>query len=176
MSLYRYFLPSTFAPSIFALTPAVLQERHINTLLLDIDNTIIDPFLNDLDQATREFLGELMAAGVTIILTSNSNRKRVSYIAAQLQVPFLHHTGKPSIGRFLHFARDHQLDLSCAAVVGDQLLTDAWFAKRLHLPSLIVEPVVAHDLIKTRINRVIDRHIRANYHRRGIYRTLEEKR
>ena len=176
MRFYRYFLPTTFAPSIMALTKDVLASYHVSTLLLDIDNTIIDPFLDDLDASTLAFLKSLQSEGITLILTSNSNFKRVSYIASQLQVPFLHHTGKPAIWRFRRYAKAHHMDLRHAAVVGDQLLTDAWFAKKLKLPSIIVEPKVSHDLIKTRFNRWINRHIRQVYHRQGWYRSLTEKR
>lgn len=172
MKLFNYFLPSFFAPSVMSIQAEQLTSLSIHQVLLDIDNTIIDPFLDDLPASVKSHLATWKAQGITILITSNSNRKRVAYIAAQIGVDFLYHTGKPSTTRFKRFCKTKNITLAHTAVIGDQLLTDSWFAKKLDVVSIIVEPLVPHDLIKTRINRVIDRLIRASYHRHQIYRTL----
>ncbi len=172
MNLFSYWLPTGFASSIMEVTPAVLSSLAIDTVLLDIDNTIIDPFEDQLQPSIVSLLLSWQAGGVRIVITSNSNHYRVDYIARQLAVPYLYHTGKPLVNRFKRYMKTNSLDLSRAIVIGDQLLTDAWFARLLKLPSIIVEPLVPHDLIKTRPNRILDRLMRHHYRRTDRYRSI----
>lgn len=173
MNLFSYWMPTAFAPSITTVSADYLRHSRIDTVLLDIDNTIIDPFLDELEPSMIAFLHSWMAAGIHIVITSNSNHQRVRYIADQLKVPYLYHTGKPMIRRFQKFQQAQGMNLTHAVVIGDQLLTDAWFAHRLKVPAIIVEPLVPHDLVKTRPNRFIDRLIRHHYRQTNRYLTCE---
>lgn len=172
MNLFSYWIPTGFASSIAMVTADVLSRLGVDTVLLDIDNTIIDPFEDQLIPSVVSLLQSWQASGIRIIIISNSNHRRVDFIAQQLVVPYLYHAGKPLVNRFQRYIKTNPLDLSRALVIGDQLLTDAWFARLLKLPSIIVEPLVPHDLIKTRLNRLLDRIMRRHYRRTQRYQSI----
>lgn len=172
MNLLTYFLPNFFATSVLKIEADFLLSHHVNVVLLDIDNTIIDPYLDTLSEEMKHHLATWQAAGITIFITSNSNFKRVAYIAMQLGVRFMHHTGKPSTSKFKRFLAKEPMNLSSMMVIGDQLLTDSWFAHKLGIQVIVVEPLVAHDLIKTRLNRLIDRRLRYYYRQKNIYKAI----
>ena len=122
--------------------PEFLKKQKITTLLCDIDNTL-SPYEDAVpSEAVRGWVRELQAAGISLALISNNTPKRVETYNAPLGLVAYADAKKPSKQRYLDAMAKLGVDRKSCAVLGDQLLTDAWSAKRLGIDIL---SVAAHD-------------------------------
>lgn len=138
-------------------TPAFLREQGIRTLLIDIDNTLAPYEMPDPDDRVRAWFADLAAAGVRAALVSNNHAPRVERFNETLGLPAFPESGKPGKKAILRALAALGADLSGAAVLGDQLLTDAYAGKRLGLPAIIVPPIKDKTNAFFRFKRLLER-------------------
>lgn len=123
------------------LTPAYLSERGIDALLIDIDNTLA-PYEQPLpDDGHRAWFTEMAEAGIKCVLVSNNSADRVELFAKSLGVPAYADCKKPLTKRIKKIMIDNGIDVTIAAFLGDQLLTDGWTARNFGVPIFIVPPI-----------------------------------
>lgn len=136
--------------------PEFLKKQKITTLLCDIDNTL-SPYEDAVPSDTvRGWVRELQAAGISLALISNNTPKRVETYNAPLGLVAYADAKKPSKQRYLDAMSKLGVDRKHCAVLGDQLLTDAWSAKRLGIPSVIVKPIRDKKTLFFRFKRALE--------------------
>lgn len=159
------FIPTFYTSTLFEVTPDFFQHQHIQYVCCDLDNTLA-PF----DEMTprpkvKEWVKNLMDAGLTFLIISNNDEQRVQPFAASLGVDYLAKTGKPFQDKLLIFLKQKGYPKDKVMIVGDQLLTDVWLANRLGMKSLFTEKLVAYDHWPTKPNRFIESFLKKRYHR-----------
>lgn len=124
------------------ITTEYLKENGICLLLSDLDFTLAAKSTRRPDQALRDWIAELEAAGIDFMIVSNNRSgARVTEFCADLGVPYQGHAGKPST-RGLKAAMERAgADTAHTAMLGDKLLTDMLAANRAGVLALMVEPV-----------------------------------
>jgi len=133
--------------TITALSREELQARGIRGLILDVDDTIVDYWSREIPLDILTWL-EIMRTDYAIWLVSNNtSRRRISRIAAQVDLPYIHRAGKPSRRALRQVLAETQLVPSQVAMVGDRLFTDVIAGNRLGLFTIWVEPVRPKPLI-----------------------------
>ena len=167
MAWYNVFVPDKCLKTYRDLTVKQLKTWGCRCLLLDLDNTLVPYDVRLADQQVRDFVAEIQAADIEIILTSNNSRQRVQPFAEDLGLKFYASMLKPLAGVYQKILKDINVqDKSEVLCLGDQLLTDVWGAHNAGLRVVWVRPLVERDLWSTRINRFFE-------HR--IYRLLVSK-
>ena len=125
-----------------AITPAYLQSRGVDLLLSDLDFTLAAKKTRRPDQALRDWIAAMEAAGIAVMIVSNNRSgERVEEFCSDLGIPYQGHAGKPSpAGLEAAMARAGR-DRRRTAMLGDKLLTDVLAANRAGVLALMVEPV-----------------------------------
>lgn len=140
----NYFTPDLMLGAYHELTPERLREMGIRALLVDIDNTLAPYEQPEPDDRIRAWLSDLRQAGISVALVSNNHAPRVERFNRSLGLLAFSESGKPRrkvperAMELLGVSRDE------TAVLGDQLLTDAFAGKHIGLRAIIVPPI--HDL------------------------------
>ncbi len=124
------------------LTVEYLQSRGIALLLSDLDFTLAPKSVRQPDEALRQWIAELHAAGIEFMIVSNNRSgSRVTEFCADLGVPYQGHAGKPSTRGLEAAMKRAGTDRTHTAMLGDKLLTDMLAANRAGVLALMVEPV-----------------------------------
>lgn len=135
-------IPSRLFESYREVTPELLRRMGVTLLLSDLDFTLAPKSVRRPDPALREWVEEMKAAGVQVMIVSNNRSgTRVTEFCADLGIPYQGHAGKPST-RGLEAAMTRAgADRTRTAMLGDKLLTDMLAANRAGVLALMVEPL-----------------------------------
>nr|WP_325184100.1 YqeG family HAD IIIA-type phosphatase [uncultured Oscillibacter sp.] len=123
------------------ITAQYLNEQHITLLLSDLDFTLAPKSTRRPDQALRDWIEGLAAAGIAFMIVSNNRSgTRVTEFCADLGVPYQGRAGKPSTRGLEAAMARSGADRAHTAMLGDKLLTDVLAANRAGVLALMVEP------------------------------------
>ena len=157
------------------ITPAFLASIGVRALLIDIDNTLAPYEQPDPDERNLAWIALMKQHGIGMALVSNNHRDRVERFAAPLGLPVFWDSGKPfrkNLDRAMALLGS---DTSNTAMLGDQLLTDAYAGAHIGLRTLIVPPIRDKRSLFVRFKRQIERpYIRA-YRKRGPITTISKE-
>ena len=149
--------PDYYLRSVRDIDLDALRARGIDTLLVDLDNTLLPRDSAEIPQSARDWVGSLAGAGFKVCLVSNNWHQRVSEVADELGVGLVAKAVKPLPFAFLRALRRVGSKRSQAAVVGDQMFTDVMGGKLLGMATVMVLPLSESDLPHTLALRRIER-------------------
>ncbi len=135
-------IPRGFYPSVTAIDPKKLRDLGITLVLADLDNTLV-PYKELTPPAhIVQWRDDLRAEGIDLFILSNSRRPtRVTQFAANLEVPFIGHAGKPKKGGFARALQMMNRTPQETVIVGDQIFTDILGGNRSGVAPLLVFPI-----------------------------------
>ncbi len=133
-----------------------LKKYGIKTLILDVDNTLIEKDFVALNEGILDTVKSFKEKGVHVVLVSNNSGLRRTKLARKLDCDLLSTALKPFTFRFLRFKQKQQLETPMM-MVGDQLFTDILFAKRIKAISVLVNPLSDEEYISTKVLRILER-------------------
>ena len=139
-------MPKTIVPDfVFErfsdITVEFLKKQNVKALLCDVDNTLSPYEHATPNETVRAWIDEMQKNGIKIALVSNNNYERINTYNKEMKLVAYADAGKPSRKGYFKAARDLGVDISDCAVLGDQLLTDCWSARRLKIKCFIVPPI-----------------------------------
>ena len=150
------FIPDIYQKSIYTIDYNKLKSRGIKCLLFDLDNTLVPASVKVPNKKIKELFTELKEQEFTIVLFSNSPKKRLAPFKEELEIDALASAKKPLSRSFLKVMRQYKLTVSEVAMIGDQLLTDIWGGNRVGITTILINPVSKKDMVFTKINRTIE--------------------
>ena len=133
-----------------------LHAHGIRVLFCDIDNTLSPYEDAEPDAAVRAWVERMRAGGIALALVSNNCPARVETYNRTLGLVAYADAHKPSRKCYLAAMRALGAKKEDCAVLGDQLLTDCFSARRLGIPCLIVPPIRDKKTWFFRIKRAIE--------------------
>ena len=112
-------------------------------ILLDVDNTLISYDQSDPTEKHRAWLNELQTLGYEVVFVSNNRKARIEHFASQLNLPCVTGAKKPFKWGFKRAMRHVKTyyEKHEVLVVGDQLMTDVYGAKRAGYDAILVMPL-----------------------------------
>lgn len=155
-------MPKTLVPDFvfdtFAdVTVEFLKKHNIKAILSDVDNTL-SPYEHDVpNEEVRAWVKKLTENGIGIALVSNNNYERLNKYNAEMGLVAYADAGKPSRKCYIKAASDLGVNLCDCAVLGDQLLTDCWSARRVGIPCIIVPPIKDKRDLFHRFKRAVEK-------------------
>ncbi len=136
-----FFTPDYMLGHYYDVTPEFLHSIGVRALLCDIDNTLAPYEQPDPDDRIRAWVASLAEAGIRVALVSNNHPPRVEQFNRTLGLPAYPDSGKPKKKTLIRAMREMGVEIGETAMLGDQLLTDAYAGKHIGLPALIVPPI-----------------------------------
>ena len=139
-------IPKLMVTQLTEVTPQLLQARGISFLMLDFDNTIVPYTTNDPTPEMDQWLRMMLDSDVGICVVSNSKRDRVVKFCQVRGIPCITHSKKP-FQKGIHRCQDQfGLELTHAALAGDQIFTDVLGANCAGAVSILVKPIHLHNI------------------------------
>ncbi len=129
-------------------------------LLIDLDNTLIPYDEIKASEKQKTFVKSLKAMGYEVVIVSNNRGYRVKHYADDLGVPYIASAKKPFKSGFKKALRhaDAHYEKGEMLVIGDQLMTDVYGAKRSKIDVVLVKPIKKKtEKWYTRLNRYIEK-------------------
>lgn len=158
MSLFR---PTHFYRRVTDIDLEALAAEGIDTLLVDIDNTILPRDTGEMAEELTEWSKALLGKGFKVCLVSNNWHDHVKRIADALGMCMVPRALKPLPFGFRQAVRLLGSKRSSTAVVGDQMFTDILGGNLLGMTTVLVLPLSESDLPHTLMLRRIERRLMA---------------
>ena len=152
--------PDAYFKRVEDITIEFLNKHKIKTLLLDVDNTLVD-YTKNMTESVAKWAKELKGQGVKLYILSNSNDKqKISNIVKKLEIPYQCFAMKPLKRGFKKAQKELQEKREHMAIVGDQIFTDVIGGKRCKIYTILVEPIKEKDFWYTAWKRPIENKIK----------------
>lgn len=158
--------PTHYYRSVLDIDLAALRAEGIDTLLIDLDNTILPRDTGLMADELNAWGAKLLGEGFKVCLVSNNWAWHVKRIADALGFCMVPRALKPLPVGFLQAMRLLGSERSATAVIGDQIFTDVLGGNLLGLTTVLVPPLSASDNPHTLLLRRIERRLLA--HRRPL--------
>ena len=149
------------------ITPEFLRGAGIRGLVLDVDNTLTAHGSQDVSAEVLDWLAQMRAAGVQMMLASNNYEARVAPFADRLGLSYKSFSCKPLPRSLADAAGRWGLEKGQIAMVGDQLFTDVLAANLYGAQTLMVRPVSNDPSFTVRFKRRLEAPFISRYYRKG---------
>ena len=101
-----------------------IKERKIDTVILDVDNTLTTHDNPTPADGVMEWLRSAENSNLNLIILSNNSPSRVEPFAKMLKLKFESNAKKPLTGGFKRIFERFNTNKEHCCVIGDQLFTD----------------------------------------------------
>ncbi len=149
--------PDLYITRVLDMDLDALRAEGIDTLLVDLDNTLLPRDTNVVPDELKLWSAEVKRRGMKVCLVSNNWHERVTLVACELDCLLVSKAVKPMPFAFLRALKLCGSKRKTAAVVGDQLFTDVLGGKLLGMRTVLVSPLSATDLPHTLMLRRLER-------------------
>ncbi len=162
--MFSHLVPDFYYPDIFSIELDKLEQKGVQGIICDIDNTIVPYSDKKLITGARDWFKCLQERGFEVCLISNGRESRVKQFRDHLNLPAISLAVKPTKRAFLKATRDIlQLEKHRVAVIGDQIFTDVLGGNRLNLVTVLVDPLEKKELLFTKLMRLVEKMVITRY-------------
>lgn len=149
--------PSAMADRVYRITPQLLKSWGVRGLILDIDNTLTTHDNPIPDEGVADWLAQNRREGIQMIVLSNNKPHRVEPFAKILGLDYIADGAKPLKKGYQRCARALQIPCEQLCMVGDQIFTDIWGARRAGCRAVLVSPIQREGMLFFRFKRLLER-------------------
>ena len=156
-------LPDEEINSVYEIDFAKLKAQGKRGIIFDLDNTLGEWGFTKLDERVWQLLDMLKKEGFVLGFLSNDSPKSNDFRLSTFRLlgcfgPMVFHARKPLSAGYEKLLAQMNVKVKEAVMVGDQLFTDIFGAKRLKIYSILVEPVDrSKESFFTRVRRALER-------------------
>lgn len=159
----KIFSPDYMFSRTIKITPNFLAQKGIDTLLLDVDNTLTTHDNPVPAEGIIDWLKLMRSEGIKLIIVSNNSDERVKPFADLLGLDYTFDAAKPLPKGFNEAMKKLGSEKNNTAVVGDQIFTDVLGAHRAGVPVLMVQPIELETKWTFKIKRPLEKPIVNHY-------------
>ncbi len=157
--LFSALRPDEICSSVHEIDYERLRGAGYRALIFDIDNTLGEWGCPQISEAVYALLQRVEAAGFAVGFLSNDSGEDRLLLKAQLGAwPVVWRAGKPKTHGYERLIALLRSSPSQTVMIGDQLFTDIWGAKRTGLYAILVAPVsLPSDSFWAKLRRPLER-------------------
>ena len=163
--MFRRLYPSEDTQSIYDIDFRSFHERGYNTVLFDIDNTLVEHGAPATERVI-DFFKDLHGMGYETCLISNNKEPRVKPFADAVGSKYVYDAHKPSRKNYIRAMELMGTDTGNTYFIGDQIFTDVYGANRAGIPSILVKPIHPKEEIQIVLKRKLEKIVLFCYKRR----------
>ena len=158
-NILNYLAPKYYFEKVSNINLNKLKEKNIDTVLLDLDNTLVPWYNSYIDPEIYKWLNKLKENNFKVCIISNGLSIRVKRISRELGFPFISNAIKPSTRAIVKALKMLNSTPEKAVIIGDQIFTDILAGNRLGLVTILVKPLAKVELITTKFLRILEKKI-----------------
>lgn len=162
----KLFLPDYILKTYSDLTPEFLLSLGIDTLVLDIDNTLVPYEIPLPTPKLLTWFSTLNENGVKIAFVSNNDRQRVELFNSELSFVAFYKSKKPLLKTMKKTLETLGADCEKTALMGDQIFTDVLAGNRMGFITFLVPPIKDKTDLFTRAKRFFEKPVIKKYYKR----------
>ena len=159
------FYPSELISSTYRIDFERLYAEGWRGIIFDIDNTLV-PHGAPADERAIRLFRRLKKIGFECCLVSNNKKPRVEMFNKEIQVHMVWLAHKPLSAGYRKAIKEMGTQVHNTLVIGDQIFTDAYGAKRAGLYSFLVKPIHPREEIQIVLKRKLEKPILMLYERK----------
>ena len=148
------FFPDACADSVYAIDLRELRARGMRGIILDADNTLLRPNAKKPDARIIDWLASARCAGFELCVLTNSRMRRADAFAAAPGLHFIPRARKPSMKGYKEALRLMGLESCEVCMVGDQIFTDVYGARRMGMYAIHTKPIVLREVFTVMLKRI----------------------
>ncbi|WP_246451830.1 YqeG family HAD IIIA-type phosphatase [Alkalicella caledoniensis] len=167
ISILNSLTPNLYLDTVYDLEIEKLKKNGINTIITDLDNTLVGWNDPRPDAKLVRWFENLQEAGFKIAIVSNNSENRVAEFATQVDIPFISKANKPRRSPFKRAMELLQSTKAETAVIGDQIFTDVLGGNRTGLFTVLVIPINPKEFIGTKIVRQCEKIVLRHLAKKG---------
>jgi hypothetical protein len=155
------FLPDERQASAHTIDYQKLWQRGIRGLVFDLDNTLGPHRFTEFDKKSIELVSQLCEQGFQVACLSNHNgtgREKLQTYLNKKSIRIIFNAKKPLPSGYKKILTLFGFSAEQTAMIGDQLFTDIWGAKRSGFYTILVNPVAPEsDPLSIRARRWLEK-------------------
>lgn len=168
--MLKKFVPNQVIKHFSELDVNKLVEHNKKLVLCDIDNTLVAHDMAYPTDEVVEFVNNLKAHNIDILLISNNTEDRVTKFNESLNLNAYAMALKPSKKTYKKIFNDYtHISKSEMISLGDQVLTDVFGSNRMGIDIILTDQIVQKDLIFTKVNRAFESIIVKRLKKKGMW-------
>ncbi len=155
--MFEFLYPKEYLSSVTELTPEKLKSLGIDTIVFDIDNTLVPYWIKVPDKRLVDYFKSLENGGITLGVLSNSKEERSKTFCKDVGIKYVYRAGKPDTKKFFELMDILGSKAESTLLVGDQIFTDVWCANKAGAYSVLVKQVDPKDELITAPKRPFEK-------------------
>ena len=124
---------------IYNISQSELQNRGINSLLLDVEGTLVNRKSNMVPKAVKNWIKESKKHFSLYLISNNPSKKRIAKIAKELNLRYKYNASKPRIKVTLSAIKEIGREPKNIAIIGDRIFTDIFVGNRCDIKTILVK-------------------------------------
>jgi HAD superfamily phosphatase (TIGR01668 family) len=153
------FKPNVKLDKITDITISVLQKYNINSLILDVDNTLSTHHGQVLTDGLEDWLDLMRQNGIKMTVLSNSKAPRLEPFAKKIGLDYISLGLKPLPFGFWRALKRLGSERKNTAIVGDQIFTDIVGGNCVGLKTVLLTPIQLETSLRFHIKRKIESYV-----------------
>lgn len=162
--MFQRFYPDEWCRSAYEIDYEQLYADGYRAILYDIDNTLVHHGA-PADERSVGLFARLHKIGYGTCLISNNQKPRVAPFAEAVGTEYIENAHKPATAAYHKACSMLGVSEDQALLVGDQLFTDVWGAKRAGVRTILTQPIYPKEEIQIILKRRLEWIILAEYRR-----------
>ena len=149
--------PKYYFKRITDITVEDFQKMKVDTVILDVDNTITLQKAKYFIEGAEQWLDKMKSFGIKLIILSNAKPDRMSGFAKKVGLPFVALGLKPLPFGYWRSAKRAGSKIKNCCIIGDQLFTDILGGNIARCKTVLVSPTELETSFGFKIKRKMER-------------------
>ena len=124
---------------IYMISQSELQKKGINSLLLDVDGTLVNRKSKMIPKAVKNWIIESKKLFSLYLVSNNPSKKRIAKIARELNLRYKYNASKPRKKVTLSVIKEMGSEPKNIAIIGDRIFTDIIVGNRCDIKTILVK-------------------------------------
>lgn len=154
--MFRQFYPDEVYETVFDMDFENYLNNGYRAVLFDTDNTLVGHDAPADERAVR-FIRQLKNIGLKVCIVSNNTEERVQPFAEAVGCEYEYECEKPKTEGFVRAMNRLGTTKEETFMVGDQLFTDIWGAKKTGIHAVFTKPLGSDPIFQIKLKRIGER-------------------
>lgn len=152
--------PTIYFKRIYDIDFETLQNLGVNSLLLDVDNTLTIDKGTAPDTRTVEWIDRMRNSGVKMMIVSNGKSHRLKEFSKKLNLDCFAMACKPLPFKLKKAVKLISDDKNSVLMIGDQIFTDILGGNTVGIKTALLNPIETEKTFSFKIRRYFEKGIR----------------